>query len=67
MIRGTLLAATLLALAPAIPASAFEPRNPECIAPAAPGGGFDLTCRITSQQLNQLGICLLYTSDAADE
>ncbi|WP_285293693.1 Bug family tripartite tricarboxylate transporter substrate binding protein [Aureimonas altamirensis] len=56
MIRSTLLAATLLALAPAIPASAFEPRNPECIAPAAPGGGFDLTCRITSQQLNQLGI-----------
>lgn len=34
----------------------FQPRNPECIAPAAPGGGFDLTCRLTSQKLNELGI-----------
>ena len=34
----------------------FQPRNPECIAPAAPGGGFDLTCRVTSQQLNELQI-----------
>lgn len=34
----------------------FQPTNPECIAPAAPGGGFDLTCRLTSQELNQLGI-----------
>jgi len=49
-------AAVGLALGVASPALAFEPQNPECIAPAAPGGGFDLTCRITSQQLNELGI-----------
>ena len=29
-------------------AYAFEPNKPECIAPAKPGGGFDLTCRIVS-------------------
>src|SRR5690606_13588518 len=33
-----------------------EPKNPECIAPVAPGGGFDLTCRLTSQKLNEFGI-----------
>lgn len=27
-------------------ALADEPRRPECIAPAAPGGGFDLTCKL---------------------
>lgn len=27
-------------------AAAFEIKKPECIAPAKPGGGFDLTCRI---------------------
>ena len=27
-------------------AQAQEPNRPECIAPAQPGGGFDLTCRI---------------------
>jgi putative tricarboxylic transport membrane protein len=34
----------------------YQPQNPECIAPAAPGGGFDLTCRLTSRMLNELGI-----------
>ncbi|MFC6672783.1 hypothetical protein [Marinobacterium aestuariivivens] len=29
-------------------AMAFEPSKPECIAPAKPGGGFDLTCRVIS-------------------
>jgi len=37
-------------------AQEFKPQNPECIAPAAPGGGFDLTCRLTSRMLNELGI-----------
>jgi len=37
-------------------AQEFQPTNPECIAPAAPGGGFDLTCRLTSRELNELGI-----------
>lgn len=35
-------------LATAMHAAAFEPSKPECIAPAKPGGGFDLTCRIVS-------------------
>ena len=34
----------------------FQPQNPECIAPAAPGGGFDLTCRLTARSLNEFGI-----------
>ncbi|HCL41639.1 MAG TPA: tricarboxylic transporter, partial [Pseudomonas sp.] len=25
---------------------ADEPPRPECIAPASPGGGFDLTCKL---------------------
>ncbi|WP_082866142.1 Bug family tripartite tricarboxylate transporter substrate binding protein [Marinomonas gallaica] len=29
-------------------ASAYEPSKPTCIAPAKPGGGFDLTCRVIS-------------------
>ena len=36
------LAATCLAFA--TPLLADAPKRPECIAPAAPGGGFDLTC-----------------------
>ena len=53
----------LLALTAATPfaaraqgTAAFQPQNPECIAPAAPGGGFDLTCRLTARMLNELGI-----------
>lgn len=34
----------------------FTPQNPECVAPAAPGGGFDTTCRLTARMLNELGI-----------
>ncbi len=37
-------------------AQGFAPQNPECVAPAAPGGGFDLTCRTTARALNELGI-----------
>jgi putative tricarboxylic transport membrane protein len=37
-------------------AQGFQPQNPECIAPAAPGGGFDLTCRLTGRMLNELNI-----------
>ena len=32
-------------LALALPLMAFKPTNPECIAPANPGGGWDFTCR----------------------
>ncbi len=34
-------------------ALADEPRRPECIAPAQPGGGFDLTCRLAQEGLKQ--------------
>ena len=32
---------------------AAEPKRPECIAPAAPGGGFDLTCKLAQSALLQ--------------
>ena len=41
----------LLALAFALLSSATiaaTPSKPECVAPAKPGGGFDLTCRIAA-------------------
>lgn len=31
--------------------AAEEPRRPQCIAPAQPGGGFDLTCRLAQEGL----------------
>ncbi|MGB3289793.1 MAG: tripartite tricarboxylate transporter substrate binding protein [Burkholderiaceae bacterium] len=36
-------------------AAADEPRRPECIAPAQPGGGFDLTCRLAQEGLKAAG------------
>ena len=33
-----------------------EPRHPECIAPAKPGGGFDLTCKLAQVSLADSGI-----------
>ncbi len=30
-----------------------EPRRPECIAPAQPGGGFDLTCRLAQTGMRE--------------
>ena len=33
------------------PTLAFTPARPECVAPAQPGGGFDLTCRSAAQAL----------------
>lgn len=35
--------------------AADEPRRPECIAPAQPGGGFDLTCRLATEGLKKSG------------
>ena len=55
MQRRALLAASAL-LPMAAQAQGFTPQNPECIAPAAPGGGFDLTCRLTTRMLNETGI-----------
>lgn len=31
--------------------AADEPKRPECIAPASPGGGFDLTCKLAQSAL----------------
>jgi len=36
-------------------AHAAEPTKPECIAPAQPGGGFDLTCRLAQSALKDSG------------
>ncbi|APX90332.1 C4-dicarboxylate ABC transporter substrate-binding protein [Brevirhabdus pacifica] len=47
------LAAVLIALSAAA-ASAQE--NPECIAPANPGGGWDFTCRQVGKSLQDLGL-----------
>ena len=31
--------------------NAFEPKKPVCLAPAKPGGGFDLTCRLVTNSI----------------
>jgi putative tricarboxylic transport membrane protein len=52
------------ALAAALSSTAFwaapsiglaQPKNPECIAPAQPGGGFDITCKLAQATLKQSG------------
>ena len=48
------VALTLFSLASTANA-ADEPRRPECIAPAQPGGGFDLTCRLATEGLKHSG------------
>lgn len=35
---------------------AGEPKRPECIAPAKPGGGFDLTCKLAQSGLKETGL-----------
>lgn len=42
---------TLITLVLAMPVCAYEIQKPECVAPAKPGGGFDLTCRIAQTGL----------------
>ncbi|MBW9089576.1 tripartite tricarboxylate transporter substrate binding protein [Rhizobium wenxiniae] len=32
-----------------------EPKNPECVAPAQPGGGFDITCKLAQASLQESG------------
>ncbi len=34
----------------------YQPRRPECIAPASPGGGFDLTCKLAQRGLVAQGL-----------
>lgn len=48
-------AISLTAFIAAPSVSAAEPRNPECIAPAQPGGGFDITCKLAQAALQQSG------------
>lgn len=36
--------------------AAQEPKRPECIAPAKPGGGFDLTCKLAQSGLKDTGL-----------
>lgn len=43
----------VIALTLGATSSAFEPKKPECIAPAKPGGGFDLTCRIATTAIEE--------------
>ncbi len=51
-----LLMAVVLGTLLVSPAGAYEIEKPECVAPAKPGGGFDLTCRIAQTGLeDQLG------------
>lgn len=45
----------LLALAYGGPTEA-QPSQPECIVPAAPGGGFDLTCQLAQRALHDAGL-----------
>lgn len=48
-----LLSAALVAVSAT--AAAAQPANPECIAPAQPGGGFDLTCKLAQATLTESG------------
>lgn len=52
------LAGLGLAATPALAEShgGFMPTNPECIAPANPGGGWDFTCRQVGKVLQDLGL-----------
>ncbi|SFD27171.1 Bug family tripartite tricarboxylate transporter substrate binding protein [Tropicimonas isoalkanivorans] len=54
--RATLAAAFVGASAFAAAAQGFSPENPECIAPANPGGGWDFTCRQVGKTLQDLGL-----------
>src|SRR3546814_1926394 len=36
--------------------TAFTPQNVECLAPAAPGGGWDFTCRSVGKILDDLDL-----------
>ncbi len=52
-IRRALLAAAALLLCSA---QAAEPVSPQCIVPAASGGGFDLVCKLARQALQEAGL-----------
>lgn len=53
---GTLAAVASFAGLSGAQAQGFTPENPECIAPADPGGGWDFICRSTAKFLFDLGL-----------
>ena len=55
-IRLTIAAAILGASALTASAQSYNPENPECIAPANPGGGWDFTCRQVGKSLQDQGL-----------
>ncbi len=56
MRRGALAAALAICAPLAAQAQDFTPENPECIAPANPGGGWDFTCRQVGKSMQDLGL-----------
>lgn len=52
--RWVTLAVVVLTIGGAL--AQFTPRNPECIAPAGAGGGWDFTCRSVAQVMQDLKI-----------
>lgn len=54
--RGLAAAAVLACLPLGAAAQGFSPENPECIAPANPGGGWDFTCRQAGKTMQDIGL-----------
>lgn len=54
LVAGLVLGGVSLASV-SVATAAEEPRRPQCIAPAQPGGGFDLTCRLAQEGLKEAG------------
>ena len=54
--RGVAVATFVVAAPFAAMAQDFTPENPECIAPANPGGGWDFTCRQVGKVLQDTGL-----------
>ncbi|EAU40865.1 hypothetical protein FP2506_18294 [Fulvimarina pelagi HTCC2506] len=52
--RASITAALLLAVPALAQDGGFTPSNPECIAPAAAGGGWDFTCRQVGKTMQDL-------------
>lgn len=53
MWRNLIVFTVLAGLYAVSPAGAFELQNPECIAPAKPGGGFDNICRLLAVSFSE--------------
>lgn len=54
--RLTMAALIVGASALSATAQGYTPENPECIAPAAPGGGWDFTCRQVGKSMQDQGL-----------